>query len=68
MGVEYGQAGYALTNIAATGDIVAAEKELAPLFGPSVQDVLIDSGWDAHSSTRYLNTAHSGKAMVRALA
>jgi hypothetical protein len=55
------------TNIAARGDIVAAQKELAPLFGNAVQDVLIDSGWDAHSSTRYLNTAQAGQAIARDL-
>jgi len=54
------------TNIAARGDIVAAQKELAPLFG-RVTDVLINSGWDAHSSARYLNTAEAGEAIARAL-
>jgi hypothetical protein len=56
------------TNIAATGDIVAAEKKLEPVFGPRVQDFVIDSGWDAHSSTRYLNAIQAGKAIARALA
>jgi hypothetical protein len=56
------------TNIAADGDIVAAQKELAPLFGNDVHDVRIDSGWDAHSSTRYLNTAQAGEALFRGLA
>jgi hypothetical protein len=55
------------TNIAARGDIVAAQKELAPLFGSAVEDKLIDSGWDAHSSTRYLNTFEAGVAVARAL-
>jgi len=55
------------TNVAARGDIVAAQKELAPLFGSSVTDVLIDSGWKAHESTRYLNTAQTGEAIARGL-
>jgi hypothetical protein len=32
-----------------------------------VADVVIDSGWDAHSSTRYLNTVEAGTAIARAL-
>jgi hypothetical protein len=55
------------TNIAAKGDIVAAQKKLAPLFDKGVEDVVIDSGWDAHSSTRYLNTVEAGTAIARAL-
>lgn len=59
------------TNVAARGDIVAAQKELAPRFGvrfgDRVVDVLIDSGWDAHSSTRYLNSLQAGAAVARAL-
>lgn len=55
------------TNIAARGDIVAAQKQLAPLFGSRVNDVIIDSGWDAHSSTRYLNSVEAGQAVARAL-
>jgi len=56
------------TNVAAVGDIVAAQKKLAPLFGNNVEDVVIDSGWDAHSSTRYLNSVEAGRAVARALA
>jgi pimeloyl-ACP methyl ester carboxylesterase len=56
------------TNVAATGDIVAAQKQLAPLFGDRVEDLIIDSGWDAHSSPRYLNTAEVGEAIARAFA
>jgi hypothetical protein len=56
------------TNVAAVGDIVAAQKKLAPLFGDNVEDLVIDSGWDAHSSTRYLNSAEAGGAVARALA
>jgi hypothetical protein len=46
---------------------VAAEKKLAPFFRADLEDVVIDSGWDAHSSTRYLNTAAAGAAVARAL-
>ena len=55
------------TNVAARGDIVAAQKELAPRFGDRVVDVLVDSGWDAHSSSRYLNSVQAGTAAARAL-
>src|SRR5262249_3909147 len=56
------------TNIAAKGDIVAAVKELAPLFGDRVHDKLIHSGLDAHNSERYLNTIQAGQAIARGLA
>lgn len=55
------------TNVAARGDIVASQKELAPLFGERVQDVLIESGWQAHDSVRYLNAAQTGEAIAREL-
>ena len=55
-------------NIAAVGDIVAAQKQLAPLFGNDLVDHVIDSGWDAHSSTRYLNSDQAGAAMAKSLA
>jgi hypothetical protein len=55
------------TNIAARGDIVAAQKELASLFAGQVEDKLIENGGDAHNSTRYLNTLEAGVAILRAL-
>jgi alpha/beta hydrolase fold len=55
------------TNIAAAGDIVAAQKTLHELFGDEVDDKTIDSGWDAHSSSRYLNTEPAGQAIAEAL-
>jgi hypothetical protein len=55
------------TNVAAVGDIVAAQKELKPLFGIEVDDRTIDSGWNAHSSTRYLNSVQAGGAVAHAL-
>jgi hypothetical protein len=54
-------------NIAASGDIVAAEKRLRNCFGNEVEDRIIDSGWDAHSSTRYLNSREAGEAIARSL-
>lgn len=56
------------SNVAARGDIVAAQKKLAPVFGGQLEDIAIDSGWDAHSSTRYLNAMQTGRAIGRALA
>jgi hypothetical protein len=56
------------SNIAAKGDIVAAQKKLAPLFGNGLEDSLIDSGWDAHNTERYLNSIEAGRAVARALA
>jgi hypothetical protein len=55
------------TNIAASGDIVAAQKQLAPLFGDRVNDVMIQSGWEAHNSTRYLNSRAAGSAIATGL-
>lgn len=55
------------TNVAATGDIVAAEKTLAPRFGERVDDLLIDSGWDAHASERYLNSVQVGRAVLNGI-
>ena len=54
-------------NVAASGDPVAAEKKLAGCFGSKVEDRTIDSGWDAHSSTRYLNSCEAGEAVARSL-
>ena len=54
-------------NIAASGDPVAAEKRLAARFGEQVEDRIIDCGWDAHSSTRYLNSREAGEAIARSL-
>ncbi len=54
-------------NIAAAGDIVAAQKTLSPFFAGGVEDELIDSGWDAHSSVRYLNTKAAGEAIASVL-
>ena len=51
------------TNIADKGDIVAIQKQLAPLFGDRVKDVLIYNGSDAHHGERYLTTQEAGEAI-----
>jgi hypothetical protein len=55
------------TNIAENGDIVALQKELAPLFGKKVKDVLVCSGSDAHSGQRYLTSREAGEAIREGL-
>jgi len=53
-------------NIADSGDIVAAQKRLAPLFGNQVEDLPVCNGWDAHNSERYLSSIQAGQAIARA--
>jgi hypothetical protein len=57
------------TNIADSGDIVAAKKMLVDLFPnpPGVNDTPVYNGWDAHNSIRYLNTEETGRAIAQAL-
>jgi pimeloyl-ACP methyl ester carboxylesterase len=54
-------------NIADSGDIVAAQKRLAPLFEVGVEDMPVYNGWDAHNSQRYLGSIQAGQAVARAL-
>ena len=49
-------------NIADKGDIVALQKQLAPLFGDQVKDTLVYNGSDAHHGERYLTTKEVGEA------
>jgi hypothetical protein len=56
------------TNIADTGDVVALVKQLAPLFGDSVQDLLVDNGSKAHDVSPYLTAARTGHAIAEGLA
>jgi hypothetical protein len=58
----------AWTNIADTGDVVALVKELAPLFGTRVQDLLVDNGSKAHDVSPYLTAAQTGHAIAEGLA
>jgi len=50
------------TNIADKGDIVAIQKQLAPLFPGNVRDVLVFNGSDAHHGERYLTSQECGSA------
>jgi hypothetical protein len=54
-------------NVADTGDIVALEKKLAPLFGSDVEDHVVYNGWHSHDATRYLSSGITGRAIVDAL-
>jgi hypothetical protein len=54
-------------NIVANRDPVAAEKRLDNLFSSKVENRIIDSGLDAHSSTRYLDSLEAGEAVARSL-
>jgi hypothetical protein len=53
-------------NIADRGDIVALNKELAPLFG-NVTDVLTNNGWKSHDAVHYLTSREAGEAIGSAL-
>lgn len=54
-------------NVADNGDIVALEKDLAPLF-KGVEDVRVYNGWQSHDGSRYLNSKLVGAAIAAALA
>ncbi|WP_149180687.1 hypothetical protein [Streptomyces sp. TRM49041] len=55
------------TNIADRGDAVALVKELAPVFGRRVADVLVHNGARAHDVRPYLTAAETGRAVAAAL-
>ncbi|MCC5612360.1 hypothetical protein LC612_38030 [Nostoc sp. CHAB 5834] len=55
------------TNIADKGDIVALQRELSPLFGRCVKDILVYNGSDAHHGERYLSTIEVGRAILEGL-
>jgi hypothetical protein len=55
------------TNIADRGDIVALTKELAPLFGENVTDVLVNNGAKAHDARPYLTAVETGQAVAEGL-
>jgi pimeloyl-ACP methyl ester carboxylesterase len=52
------------TKIADGGDVVALRKQLAPQFGPRVQDVLINNGATAHDIVPYLTAQEAGRAIA----
>lgn len=56
------------TNIADTGDVVALVKNLAPLFGTGVQDLLVNNGGKAHDISPYLTAVQTGYAIAEGLA
>lgn len=55
------------TNVADVGDVVALQRELAPLFGPQVRDVLVHNGAEAHHGERYLTSREVGEAVMTGL-
>jgi hypothetical protein len=55
------------TNIADRGDVVALTKELAPVFGDRVTDVLVHNGAKAHDVRPYLTARETGQAIASAL-
>lgn len=57
----------AWTNIADAGDLVALVKNLAPLFGKRVHDILAHNGSRAHDVRPYLTAAQTGRAVAEGL-
>ncbi|MEU6143996.1 hypothetical protein ABZ848_27045 [Streptomyces sp. NPDC047081] len=55
------------TNLADQGDVVALAKELAPVFGARVTDVLVHNGAKAHDVRPYLTARETGHAIAVAL-
>lgn len=55
------------TNVSDRGDVVANPKELAPVFGNDVRDLLVHNGSDAHHGERYLTTVEIGTAILEGL-
>lgn len=55
------------TNVADAGDVVALVKDLRPLFGKRVHNVLVHNGSRAHDMTRYLTTTAVGQAVADGL-
>jgi hypothetical protein len=53
-------------NIRAVGD-KAAEVPLGPMFGPRVEEVLVDNGHRAHAPEPYLNAVATGAALAEVL-
>ena len=55
------------TNIVDKGDVVAAVDDIRPLFGADITHVIVDNGADAHSFSRYLIDAATGRAIRNGL-
>ncbi|MFF3373024.1 antibiotic ABC transporter ATP-binding protein [Streptomyces sp. NPDC002680] len=54
-------------NVSDTGDIVALVHELAPRFGPRVQDLHVHNGTTMHDMTAYLTAVETGTAIANGL-
>ncbi len=55
------------TNISDATDIVAVVRELCPLFGPQLTDVVVHNGTHMHDATRYLTAVETGRAIAAGL-
>jgi hypothetical protein len=55
------------TNVADRHDIVAAVKQLSPLFGARVHDIQVDNEALAHDIGPYFTAIGTGKAVLDAL-
>jgi hypothetical protein len=55
------------TNIADAGDVVALAKELAPVFGDRIRDLLVHNGAKAHDVRPYLTARDTGLVVAEAL-
>lgn len=54
-------------NVAAVGDQATGDGQLAPRFGPGVEDRRVDNGHRAHDPEPYLNNPVTGEAIASAL-
>jgi pimeloyl-ACP methyl ester carboxylesterase len=54
-------------NIADGGDVVALVKDLRPLFGPRVENLLVHNGAEAHAIRPYLTARETGRVIASAL-
>jgi pimeloyl-ACP methyl ester carboxylesterase len=54
-------------NVAAVGDLACVQPRLATLWGPRVEDHLVDNGHRAHDVEPYLNARVTGAAVAAAL-
>ncbi|MGW1107486.1 hypothetical protein [Streptomyces sp. NPDC002540] len=55
------------TNVVDEGDVVAAVKDLSPLFGPALEGKVVHNGSRAHDATAYLTAAETGRAVAEGL-
>jgi len=56
------------TNIADQADVVALIKDLRPLFGPQIDQWVVDNGANAHGVRPYLTAVETGRAIGAAMA